>query len=223
MTGPAVPPDAHRHAYAPLDTDWPKAPETARNFLRVLNLIDRTILPRRIVISNGVSELVLHVARRRWLATPAVADVQARKLMEFCAMSKAISHRIEALPKADPGSGLAAADLAEAALRTSPSAPTADSEAYAFSSEGWPVAKPSSASPETLLKAWMLADALTHWHARHQSALSSPALLVAVAPDSHGEMTIELGCGLTASATAAQGLGQLIARLRSRDRDKPTD
>ena len=201
----------------------------AENFLRVLGLIDRTVLPRRLVLSNGGSgELVLLAARQCAALEGGASAVDggsaedvAAVIARFCASADGITHHVEPLAQAPAGYGVAA--IVNAQPWAGPDAREGAGRRFRFSAQGWPLAAPSGATFTALEAASRMARAMAGWRSRRKGLLDGPALLVAVSEDLGEEVSIAIDGGLALTAAAPAQLGRIVSRWRNRPSESMDD
>ena len=187
----------------------------AESFLKILGLIDRTILPRRIFLANGEARLVLQVARGR-----AVLDVSpdqrgdasagiAAAIAQFCMAGLYMTHRVE--PASRAPAGFSSIAIVNAQGRNgSPE----DGWHYRFSDDGWPLTAPPGASFSSLEAAARIVRAMLRWRSASGELLQQRALIVAIAEGLPREASIIIGDTFAVAATQPAQLGQVVSRWR---------
>ena len=201
-------------------TDRPASDPGARNFLKVLGLIDRTVLPRRLLLSNGMSGLALIAARgcalldgRDARSGGASLPELSAAIVRLCTAGQAVTYRVEPVATVPSlPSGYSAAAIVNA-QDTSAVAVVGEGEGYRFTPGGWPLAAPAKASFAALDAAARIAGALARWDGLDADG---PALILAVAEAAPAPLSVSLEGGLTITATPPAHLGQIISRWRSR-------
>jgi hypothetical protein len=199
-------------------TDNPASDLGARNFLKVLGLIDRTVLPRRLLLSNGISGLALIAARGCALldgrdarsAGASLPDLSAA-IKRLCSGGRPVTYRVEPVAtalSAPAGHSAVAIVNAQESLGT-----VGEEEGYRFAPGGWPLAVPAKASFAALDAAARIAEAMARWEGLDADG---PALILAVGDGAPAPLSVSLQGGLTITTTPPAHLGQIISRWRSR-------
>lgn len=199
-------------------------------FIALLALIDRTVLPRRIAVSNGIAELLLGVAdgKVRLLSSGAAeADgtrgsaETARRLSELCTPARPLSYSLG--PWTPQGaSGHSIADLVNAQGDDDARGEhrRADfhvgAEGFEFNAEGWPVSMPDHASGRALVAAWRAHLWMMTWKSRSRTVLGGEMLIVATPVKGPHRWAIHASpAGVEISAVGQEELGKLISRWRA--------
>jgi len=190
----------------------------ARNFLKVLGLIDRTVLPRRLLLSNGITGLVLIAARGCALldgrdarsSGASLTDLSAA-IVRLCSGGRPVTYRVEPVA---PASSAPAGHSAVAIVNAqAPSAAVGEEDGYRFTPGGWPMAAPEKASFAALDAAARIAEAMARWEGLDAEG---PALILAVGDGAPVPLSVTLQGGLTITTTPPAHLGQIISRWRNR-------
>jgi hypothetical protein len=207
-----------------MNTDGTAEAIGADNFFKVLGLIDRTIIPRRLVLSNGAADLALLVARQRAVLDGAHSDgrsnsleITAAAIARFCAAERHVEHQLEPIPRAPAGYSAIAIVNAQDGTRLGENADGA--RHYRFAKDGWPLAAPSDANLTSLATAMQLAQAMRGWRGSVVEQLKTPTLLVAISEELVEDVSISAGDSLTVATTPPAQLGRIISRWRNRSND----
>jgi len=193
----------------------------ARNFLKVLGLIDRTVLPRRLLLSNGVAGLALIAARGCALldrrdarsSGSSLADLSAA-IIRLCAAGRPVTYRVEPVAAAPSApAGHSAVAIVNAQEPSAPSAAVGEGEGFRFAPGGWPIAAPAKACFAALDAAARIAEAMARWEGLDADG---PALILVVGDGAPAPLSVSLQGGLTITTTPPAHLGQIISRWRSR-------
>lgn len=198
------------------DRTWPGL--AAQNFLRVLSLIDRTILARRVFLSNGSAKLVLVIARQAAsLEIPRpdgpfhALESMAAAITGFCTAGRAITYRME--PASHAPAGHAAIAIVNAQDPAAGGTQPRGAPRYCFGKDGWPLEAPPQASFAALEAAALIARTMASWQGFHPQG-AGPALVVAVADGLAQEMSVCVEGGFTLTTTPPAQLGQIVSRWR---------
>jgi hypothetical protein len=194
----------------------------AENFLKILGLIHRSILPRRIVLSNGAARLVLQVERARAVLDGASSDrgVEASAgiaaaMGQFCSAGQHMTHRVEQGSRMPVGFSSIA--IVNAQRRD---APSNEGRHYHFADDGWPLTTPADASFTSLEAAARIAWAMLRWRNASGGLLQAPALIVAVSEDLPADVSVTVGEALAVTVTQPAQLGQIVSHWRNRVGDE---
>ena len=199
----------------------------AQNFFKVLSLIDRTVLPRRLTLTNGASSLVLTVARQCASLTDTGMDTPsgslegvAAAIVHLCAGGRPISHRLEPSSRrgSEPAGFPAIAIVHAQAGHVSPDE-AGKTRHYLFAKTGWPLALPANASFTAFRAAARIAWTISRWEDRHGGKLSPPMLILAVSEEISEGLSVSVEGGLTVTTTPPAQLGHLVSRWRNRPHD----
>jgi hypothetical protein len=202
--------------------DRPPPGGRAEAFLSVLRLIHRTVLPRRIVLSNGEARLMLQAERSRAVlegapADGAPADMSGRvaaAIGQFCSAGHQMTHRVERASQVPAGFSPIAIVNAQSAGGVSDAG-----RQYRFADDGWPLATPADASFASLEAATRIAWAMLRWRRASGGLLQAPALIVATAEGLPEDVSVTVGDGLAITVTRATRLGQAVSRWRNQTGD----
>jgi hypothetical protein len=197
----------------------------ARNYLQVLSLIDRTILPRRLLLTNGSLRLVLTAARQRaWLEDEGGGQIiaverLAAAIARLCTAGRPIACRMEAAVSApSPDAGFAPVAIVNAQerpeLHDGP-----DRKQYRFTASGWPVAAPPAATFASLAAAARIAWTLSGWKAKSSGRLEPPMLLLAISEGFPETLSVSVEGGVAVTSTPPAHLGRLVSGWRQRAGD----
>jgi hypothetical protein len=187
----------------------------ARNFMKVLELINRTILPRRLSLSNGTTWLVLIAARQQaWMesaGTHSAADV-AKAITNLCAPGDPVRWGIEALETEPKGQGHSAIAIVNAQAGT---ALTLDGVVadYRFRDDGWPLVAPTGATFASLNAASRIAAAMSRWT---PEAKGEGTTLFALAEGLPQAVSVAIDGGPAIISTPPGQLGQIVSRWRGK-------
>jgi hypothetical protein len=204
--------------------DRPPPGGRAETFLKVLRLIHRSVLPRRIVLSNGEARLMLQAERARAVLDGAPADGSpadmsgrvAAAIGQFCAAGGQVTHRVERASQVPVGYSPIAIVNAQS---TSSGASDAGRQ-YRFADDGWPLGTPADASFASLEAATRIAWAMLRWRRASGGLLQAPALIVATAEGLPEDVSVTVGDGLAITVTRAARLGQAVSRWRNQAGDE---
>ncbi len=196
----------------------------AQNFLKVLSLIDRTILPRRLFLFNGAARLVLVAARQR----ASLVDVTAGKhvsslesvaaaISRLCIAGHPLAYRLEPV-SAGPSAaaGYPAIAIVNAQGPAAGQDDADDMKHYRFTKGGWPLAAPANASVASLAAAARIAWAMSGWQGLGNGKLEPPALVLAISDALPDDVSVSVDGGVTITSAPPTYLGQLVSRWRSR-------
>ena len=201
----------------------PGAPKAAQ-FILMLALIDRAVLPRRIVLANGRARLTLLAMDRRALlksdAALAPADLTAR-LADFCLDAHALSHEVHACA-APPAAGFTISELVnaqgEGGTHQALLSRVRDAEGYSFDNRGWPLRIPNAASAKPLVCAWLVHLWMQSWLKRREELLGDNMLLATTGGRRSRELAVRVTPGeVDIMSCATQDLGRLLAACRAAD------
>jgi hypothetical protein len=199
-------------------TDDPASDLGARNFLKALGLIDRTVLPRRLLLSNSVTGLALIAARGCALldrrdarsSGSSLTDLSAA-IIRLSAAGRPVTYRVE--PVAAASSAPAGHSAVAIVNAQGASGAVGEEEGYRFAPGGWPLAAPAKASFAALDAAARIAEAMARWEGLDADG---PALILAVGDGAPAPLSVSLQGGLTITTTPPAHLGQIISRWRNR-------
>jgi hypothetical protein len=194
----------------------------AHNFLRLLAVIDRTILPRKILIANGQDSLTLTVARQRAFIPrqgqmSSAWDLQSLALAvaDICRPPQPIDIRIEASPSsAEDAIGFTAIEIVNGQTPEASPAEGVHLQDYRFTPDGWPVAAPSGGSLAALAAAARFTTAISDWQTRHQGRLQTPMLILAVSPEAASDLSVSVGKDVVVARAGSAQLGRVVSEWR---------
>jgi hypothetical protein len=193
----------------------------AENFLKILGLIERTILPRRLLLFNGVADLVLLAARQRASiggerseAKLASVESTAAAIAHFCAAGKPITCRVEAVARAPTGYSPVA--ILNAQGKAGAQGMGGGSRHYHFAADGWPLSAPSDAAFASLAAAARIARAMRSWRALSGGPPDMPTLIIATSETLTEDVSVSIGETFTVATTPPAQLGQIVSRWRNR-------
>jgi hypothetical protein len=200
----------------------------AQTFLKVLSLIDRTILPRRLLLTNGSARLALVVARQRASLADAKGGIRqcteetlASMITRLCIAGAQMAYRLEPISPAPPAdAGFAAMTLVNAQDMSEAPDDSLDVNHYRFSKTGWPLAAPAQASVASLEAAARLAWAMAGWQGRHGDKLKSQTLILAISEALPHDLSVSVAGDVTITSTPPAMLGRLVSRWRNRSSDQ---
>lgn len=198
--------------------DRPPPGGRAETFLRVLGLIHRSVLPRRILLSNGEARLALQVERARAALDGVPADAPggvAAAIVQFCSAGQQMTHRVERASQVPAGYSAIAILNAQSADAASDAG-----RHYRFAEDGWPLATPADASFASLEAAARITWAMLRWRRASGGLLQAPALIVAVAEGLPEDVSVIVGDGLAVTVTRPTQLGQVVSRWRNQTGDE---
>ena len=195
----------------------------AQNFLKILAVIDRTILPRKVLITNGSNSLTLTVSRRRASISDRAERTPLEHLQGLTSAIVAIAQhaqpigiRFEALPQM-PGKtpGFNAIEIVNAQGSDSRHGELIDLQNYQFTSSGWPLIAPPTTSVAMLTVAARFALAVSNWQRRHLDEVKSPMLILAVSPTATPDISVSVGRDVVVARAGLAQLGQVISKWQS--------
>lgn len=201
-------------------------------FIALLTLIDRTVLPRRMTVGNGWSELSLGVAegRARLLNVTAghgnggdaSAEVASR-LAALCTPARPLKYSLAAWEQ-QPPAGYSIAELVNVqakALSDARRAFEVGTDGFGFDADGWPLAMPEHAGAQALVASWRTAIWTRNWHKRSEAVLGGDMLMVATVGDRPHRWAIHSSQGgAEISAIAPEDLGRLVSRWRAQSAER---
>jgi hypothetical protein len=186
----------------------------AAQFILMLSVIDRTILPRQVIFSNGRGQLRLAVAERKARrlddaglpAADSPSDL-VQRMTRFCLEADALKHEIRPAKPASspPGHGIAELVNAQQPASVTPAGPVGEphSDGFRFDERGWPLAIPDASSAKSLVSAWLVYLWMQSWLKRHDEMLGDSMLLVTT----EGQRSRELAFRFSPKATQIMSLG----------------
>jgi hypothetical protein len=196
----------------------------AQNYLKILGVINRTILPRRILLANGTARLSLLAARQCATLDEAGGDPEAGSLdhlagslAHLCAKDFPVTYKVEplAVPVAD-FTGFPAIAIVNA--QHSPGEPRAvpDPKIYRFAKSGWPLSAPANATFASLAAAARIAWAISGWQGLQDEKMPPPTLILAISDALKDELSVSVEGEVTITSTPPASLGRLVAGWRNR-------
>jgi hypothetical protein len=195
----------------------------AENFLAILGLIERTILPRRLLLFNGVADLVLLAARQRASlgGRPSEAKLPslestAAAIADFCVAGQPITCRPESVARAP--TGYSAVEILNAQGQAGAQGSDGGSRHYHFADDGWPLSAPSDALFASVAAAARIARAMRGWRALSGEP-EAPTLIVATSDTLTEDVSVSIGETLTVATAPPAQLGQIVSRWRNRTGD----
>lgn len=199
------------------------AASKAAQFLLVLSLIDRTILPREIALTAGGESLVLAVAERKAQLAggpPLAARDLAGRIVRFCRETAVMQHKVRAVSpvRLVPGA-LGVPDIVNAQEWTGAGSPDdailpIDVNMFAFDAAGWPLRMPESADAKAMVSAWLLHLWMQSWLKR-RAAIFGERILLATAAGTSREIAFHIAPEkVEIVAVGPTELGRLLASWR---------
>lgn len=195
-----------------------------RNFLKILGVIDRTVLPRKVLIADGPRNLALMVARQRafrpeWREPVSAGLLQslALAIIDIAGSDRQVEIRVEAAP-APPveGIGVTAAQIVNGQASSPGGEEGGEPLGFSFGENGWPLAVPPGASLAMLSVAAGFASAMSAWQRRHQGEVAAPMLVLGVSSAGTPEMSVSVGDGIVVARAGLAQLGQVVSQWRLR-------
>jgi len=196
------------------------AASRAAQFLLVLSLIDRTVLPREIAFMAGEDSLVLMAAERRaQLASgqPLTARDLSARIVRFCQTTSTVQHKVRAATTLPLGFG--AAELVNAQEWGVPGSAGASSlpmqvDVFSFDAHGWPVRMPEGTDAKALVSAWLLHLWMQRWLKR-RTGIFGDRVLLATSAGTAREVAFHLSPETTdIMAVGPSELGRFLAAWR---------
>lgn len=195
----------------------------ARNFLKVLRLIDRTILPRRLLLSSGSARLTLIAERQcavlgngRASVHPGSLKSVVEAVARLCSSTLPVTYSLEPISPASvarPGFSAIAIVNAQTCLETG--ADSRDIGHFRFAKNGWPLIAPPEAPFASLEAATRIAWGMKDWKGLPLENGDTPILILAVSDGLNEDLSISVEGDLTIVATPSARLGPLILRWRN--------
>jgi hypothetical protein len=196
-------------------------------FIALLALIDRTILPRRMTVSNGWSEVSLGIAEGRASlvngsgpqgnGSGACADLAAR-LAALCTPAKPLKYSLAAWDAQSPA-GYSIAELVNSqstAGGASRDAFRAEADGFGFDADGWPLEMPEHVGAQALIASWRTAIWTRNWHKRSEGVLGGDMLIVATVGDRPHRWALHSSqAGAEIRAIVPEELGRLVSHWRA--------
>lgn len=196
----------------------------AQNFLKVLKLIDRTILPRRLFLTSDTGQLVL-VAEQQCAALESDrASIHLSSLEsvtaaieQLCASGRPLTYSVEPIspaPAAQPKFSAIAIVNAQTCLATGQDGQ--DPGNFRFAKNGWPLMAPPEAPYASLEAATRIAWAMSGWQRLPLEKGDAPVLILAVSDSLDEDLSVSIEGDVAIVATPPSLLGRLILRWRDR-------
>jgi hypothetical protein len=203
----------------------------AQNFLKVLTVIDRTILPRKVLIGSGSDSLALMVSRQRafrpeWRNPAASGLLQglAASIVEICQRPRPVAIRVEpASARPVEGMGFTAIEIVNGQERRPDEGEAIELRNYRFGENGWPLAAAPGSSMAMLMAAAGFASALSAWQGRHRDKVVSPMLILGVSQSAMSDLSVAVGDDMVVARAGLAQLGQIVSQWQSglKQKDKP--
>jgi hypothetical protein len=198
------------------------AASKAAQFILMLSVIDRAVLPRRIVFTNGRARLgLIAVDRRAQLdGDAALSPTELTTLLaSFCRETHALSHEVRACD-APRAAGFTISEIintqTDVKAQDGPLSKIPGAEAYRFDDHGWPLRISPSAGAKALVSAWLVHLWVQNWLKRHEKLLGDSLLLTTTGGVRSRELALRFSPGdADMMAFASQDLGQLLAACRA--------
>jgi hypothetical protein len=199
------------------------AASKAAQFILMLSVIDRTVLPRRITFANGRGTLVLAVAERR-VQVESGAELSAAALVArmagFCMEAHALRHEVRAPGSAEMPAGFTIGELVNAQQGAAsggaePGVISVARPGFTFDDRGWPVKIPEHASAKSVVSAWLVHLWMQSWLKRREALLGGSVLMTTTTGTRSRELAFRFSSRATELATLGSGeLGRLLAAWR---------
>lgn len=214
-----------RGAIKQMSADRPRPGVPVQNFLKVLSLIDRTIIGRRISLRSGKTELVLRVARQfaSLEQTGTAADTNSVEhvlaaLIPLCRQECPITYHLEPCPEAfGRDEGVSATALVNAQMQESAEGINDPPKQYNFTKDGWPLSVPPDSSYASLEAAARIAFAMSGWEGLHDGKLKPPTLILAISDDFPEDISVSVDGAVTITSTPPSLLGHFVSRWRNHE------
>jgi hypothetical protein len=193
------------------------AASKAAQFILMLSVIDRTILPRRITFTNGRSRLDLLAADRKASFTDdgEGTDVTAR-MVAFCLEATALKHEVRAVKGGAVGQTIS--ELVNAQPIPGANGQNAiprDLGGFKFDERGWPLRMPEDAGAKALVSAWLVYLWMQNWLKRREEMLGDAVLMVTTEGTRSRELAFHFSPKTTDMMSLGPGeLGRLLAAWR---------
>jgi hypothetical protein len=199
------------------------AASKAAQFILMLSVIDRTVLPRRITFANGRGTFVLAVADRRAQVDSGVelsAAALVARMAGFCMDAHALRHEVRApdgvaMPAGFTIGELVNAQQAVASIGAEPGAISAARPGFTFDERGWPVKVPEETSAKSVVSAWLVHLWMQSWLKRREALLGGSVLMTTTTGTRSRELAFRFSPRATELMTLGSGeLGRLLAAWR---------
>lgn len=198
------------------------AASKAAQFILMLSVIDRTILPRRVTFTNGRSRLTLIAADRKVRLADDGESADAKtdlttQMVDFCLKANALKHEVCAA-KSGAG-GLTISELVNAqqfeSSATAESPMPRETGGFKFDERGWPLKMPEDASAKSLVSAWLVYLWMQNWLKRREEMLGDAVLMVTTEGNRSRELAFHFSSTMTDIMSLRPGeLGRLFAAWR---------
>ena len=198
------------------------AASKAAQFILMLSVIDRTVLPRRITFANGRGTFVLAVADRR-AQVDSGAELSAAALVArmagFCMDAHALRHEVRAPEATVIPAGFTIGELVNAqpvaSIGAEPGAISAARPGFTFDERGWPVKIPEETSAKSVVSAWLVHLWMQSWLKRREALLGGSVLMTTTTGTRSRELAFRFSPRATELMTLGSGeLGRLLAAWR---------
>lgn len=200
------------------------AASKAAQFILMLSVIDRTILPRQITFTNGRTRLTVNAADRkaRLAGDDALPNGEAdlvHQMADFCLTANEIKHEVRAAKAGATASGLTISELVNAQQSESGAtfgtAMPREAGGFKFDERGWPLKMPEDASAKSLVSAWLVYLWMQNWLKRREEMLGDAVLMVTTEGNRSRELAFHFSPGTTDILSLGPGeLGRLLAAWR---------
>lgn len=200
------------------------AASKAAQFILMLSVIDRTILPRRITFTNGHGRLGMIVAdRKAQLVEEDVAESSAAELtgrmVNFCLEASVLKHEVRAA-KPRIAAGLTISELVNVQptpeLSAAQSGLPGETGGFKFDERGWPLKMPDDAGARSLVSAWLVYLWMQSWLKRREAMFGDAVLMVTTEGSRSRELAFHFSPKTTDLLSLGPGdLGRLLAAWRT--------
>jgi hypothetical protein len=201
------------------------AASKAAQFILMLSVIDRTILPRCITFTSGHNSLTIIAAERKARLADdderqgATADLISQ-MVGFCLKAKELKHDVRvAKPGAGASAGLTIPELVNAQQIASGAADSSlmprEIGGFKFDERGWPLKMPEEASAKSLVSAWLVYLWMQSWLKRREEVLGDAVLMVTTEGSRSRELAFHISPKTAEILSLGPGeLGRLLAAWR---------
>jgi hypothetical protein len=201
------------------------AASKAAQFILMLSVIDRSVLPRRAVFANGRNNLAVVVGERRVQradGVPMSAAAFVALMTEFCRDAHALRHEVRAADAPPATGGFTIAELvnsqqlaAAASAVRSVAARSIGAEGFTFDERGWPLTMPHDSGAKSLVSAWLVHLWMQNWLKRRDTLLGDTVLMTTTAGARSRELAFRFSPTATELVTfGLPELGRLVAAWR---------
>ena len=202
------------------------AASKAAQFILMLSVIDRTILPRRITFANGRGHLRLLACDRKAHSSeagqPAGSGVDlVLRMVRFCLEAHVLRYEVQAARPA-AGAGFTISELVN--LQRAPARTAgipAEVAGFTFDEQGWPLVMPEGNSARSLVSAWLVYLWMQNWLKQREETLGDSVLLVTTEGRRSRELAFRFSPKSTETAKSTEimsfvpgELGRLLAAWR---------